>query len=95
MENCICIDGRCAINVFYEEKLQVATIAGSTNYENGFNYGVFIASLSQCMLAAGRTEEEYFGVKILLEFGQAVNTTVSKYIWKQISKYYKPYTVLK
>lgn len=45
------------------------------------------------MLVASRTEEEYFGVKILLEFGQAVNTTVSKYIWKQVSKYYKPYTV--
>lgn len=45
------------------------------------------------MLVASRTEEEYFGVKILLEFGQAVNTTVSKYIWKQVSEYHKPFTV--
>lgn len=33
------------------------------------------------MLVASRTDEEYFGIKVLLEFGQAVNTTVSKYIW--------------
>lgn len=35
------------------------------------------------MLVASRTDEEYFDVKVLLEFGQAVNTTVSKYIWKK------------
>lgn len=36
------------------------------------------------LLLADRTEEEYFGVKVSLEFGQAVNTTVNKHIWKQI-----------
>lgn len=45
------------------------------------------------MLVASRTDEEYFGVKVLLEFGQAVNTTVSKYIWKKKSKCHKPYAV--
>lgn len=45
------------------------------------------------MLVASRTDEEYFGIKVLLEFGQAVNTTVSKYIWKKKSKYHKPYAV--
>lgn len=45
------------------------------------------------MLVANKTEKEYFGVKILLEFGQAVNTTISQYIWKQGSEYHKPFTV--
>lgn len=43
---CICMDGRCTVNAFYAV---FATIAGSTNYEKWFNYGVVIASQSQCM----------------------------------------------
>lgn len=35
-------------------------------------------------MLANRIEEEYFVVKFLLEFGQAVNTIVSEHIWKQV-----------
>lgn len=35
----ICVDGKCAINAFYAKKLQFATIAGSTNYENRLTIG--------------------------------------------------------
>lgn len=46
-----------------------------------FNYGVVTVHIS----LATRAEKESFGVKVLLEFGQAVNATVSKHIWKQSS----------
>lgn len=68
------------MNAFYAEKLQFATIAGSTNYENGLTMGCLQPAITVHMLIASRTDEEYFDVKVLLEFGQAVNTTVSKYI---------------
>lgn len=56
-----------------------AIIAGSTNMKQ-FNYRVVTVHI----LLTTRAEEELFGVKVLLEFGQAVNAIVSKHIWKQI-----------
>lgn len=38
------------------------------------------------ILLATRAKKESFNVKVLLEFGQAVNAIVSKHIWKQISE---------
>lgn len=38
------------------------------------------------ILLATRAKKESFSVKVLLEFGQAVNAIVSKHIWKQISE---------
>lgn len=61
-----------------------APIAGTTNYENRLTIGCYSQPITVHMLLADRTEEEYFGVKVSLEFGQAVNTTVSKHIWKQV-----------
>lgn len=75
------MDGKCAINAFLCKKVAVfAPIAGTTNYENRLTIGCYSQPITVHMLLADRTEEEYFGVKVSLEFGQAVNTTVSKHI---------------
>lgn len=66
-----------------------ATIAGS-NYMNSLTvYGVVTVHI----LLATTAREESFSVKVLLEFGQAVNAIVSKHIWKQISEQHKPFAV--
>lgn len=43
-------------------------------------WGSYSQPITVQMFLANRTEEEYFGVKVSLEFAQAVNTTVSKHI---------------
>lgn len=47
-----------------------ATTAGSTNYENSLTMGWLSSQpITVQMLLANRAEEEYFGVKVSLEFG--------------------------
>lgn len=48
----------------------VCHYAGSTNYENSLTMGwLYSQPITVQMLLANRSEEEYFGVKISLEFG--------------------------